>query len=285
MKFRAVILSVVLSLLLAACGGVQEMAYVKDACRDSAQAILTGYSTVIHPGDQLYIYVHSQVPEAAVMFNQEAKYFAMEASRAVGVDGIGRTTVVPATNRQHGSKQVAGYLVEQGGTITFPILGTLPAAGLSREQFAQTIERKLVADGYLYDPVVTVSVMNFRVAVVGEVAVPQELHVTGDRITLLEALARCGDITDDGRRENVTVVRDINGVATPITVDLTQKRLFESPAYYLQSGDVVYVEPSGKKKRSATLDENWPKYAAFFVGLSVAINNLANLFARLLRTM
>ena len=121
--------------------------------------------------------------------------------------------------------------------------------------------------------------------VIGEVRRPRELHITGDRLTILEALAMCGDITIDGQRENITVVRSKKGIATPITIDLTKKTLFASEVYYLQSNDIIYVEPNKLKKRKATLDENWPKFATFGVALGAAVVNIlranASLWGRL----
>ena len=105
----------------------------------------------------------------------------------------------------------------------------------------------------------------------GEVNRPQELHITGERLTILEALAMCGDLTLYGQRENITVVRSKKGIATPITIDLTKKTIFNSEVYYLQSNDIIYVEPNKQKKRSAQVDENWPKYASFGFSLAVAI--------------
>ena len=108
----------------------------------------------------------------------------------------------------------------------------------------------------------------------GEVVKPGMIQATGERLTILEALAMCGDITIDGQRENVTVVRSKKGIATPITIDLTKKTLFDSEVYYLQSNDIVYIEPNKFKKRKANLDENWPKYAVFGVALTAAVINI-----------
>ena len=262
--------------MLASCHTSQELAYISDAQRDSAQAILTTYNTTIHPGDQLYIYVYSQNPEAAMSFNQETHAYTVELSQAANRDTVRNRHLLQMaeTTKQNKSYQVPGYLVDQDGTITFPILGKMVAAGLTQDSLSNKIQQMLIQGGYLLDPVVTVTPMNFRVSVVGEVRQPQEIHVTGDRLTLLEAIAMCGDITTDGQRENVTVMRDINGEATPIKVDLTQKSLFDSQAYYLQTNDIVYVEPNVIKKRKASLDENWPKYAVFWVSLTAAVVNI-----------
>lgn len=274
-----VLLFAVVTVVLQSCAPSREMAYITDAERDSAQQIIASYANSIHPGDQLYIYVYSETPESVIPFNQETHKVAAQANQFNSVDTIRRSVShvqeVATPNQFRLSSEVSGYLVDEAGTIIFPILGVLPVAGLTYDSLAHVIEQRLIGGGYLNDPLVTVSPMNFRVSVIGEVRVPRELHITGERLTILEALAMCGDITIDGQRENITVVRSKKGVATPITIDLTKKTLFDSEVYYLQSNDIVYVEPNKLKKRKATLDENWPKYAAFGVALAVAIVNIA----------
>lgn len=264
-----------IALLLASCRTSTELAYFSDAQRDSAQQILATYSSTIHSGDQLYIYVYSQSPEGAMPFNQEGHAFALELSRV--------NNTVSQNLAANKSFSVPGYLVSQSGTINFPMLGNIKVVGMEQDSLSRYLEGRLIQEGYLLDPVVTVSSMNFRVSVVGEVAVPQELHITGDRLTILEAIAMCGDITIDGLRTNITVLREKNGIAVPITVDMTQKSIFDSEVYYLQSNDIVYVEPNAKKKRLGTRDENWPKYVTSAFGMSVSIFNIARTTARYLQ--
>jgi polysaccharide export outer membrane protein len=279
MKFRFILLLCALS-LLAACHSSQELAYFSDAERDSVQAVLSTYNTTIHPGDQLYIYVYSQAPEIAVPFNQETHSIAAEITHLNSVGGTDRSNKMSETFQQSNYSQIPGYLVDEAGTIVFPILGKMVVAGLTQDSLSRRIQNMLIDGGYINDPVVTVTPMNFRVTVIGEVSRPQELHITGDRLTILEAIAMCGDLTIDGKRENVTVMREKNGVATPINIDLTKKTLFDSEVYYLQSNDVVYVEPTDVKKRRMRRDENWPKYVTSTVSIAVTLGNIYRLWVR-----
>lgn len=279
MKFRFILLLCALS-LLAACHSSQELAYFSDAERDSVQAVLSTYNTTIHPGDQLYIYVYSQAPEIAVPFNQETHSIAAEITHLNSVGGTDRSNKMSETFQQSNFSQIPGYLVDEAGTIVFPILGKMVVAGLTQDSLSRRIQNMLIDGGYINDPVVTVTPMNFRVTVIGEVSRPQELHITGDRLTILEAIAMCGDLTIDGKRENVTVMREKNGVATPINIDLTKKTLFDSEVYYLQSNDVVYVEPSELKKRRMRRDENWPKYVTSTVSIAVSLRNIYQIWVR-----
>ena len=279
MKIRFILLLCALS-LLAACHSSQELAYFSDAERDSVQAVLSTYNTTIHPGDQLYIYVYSQAPEIAIPFNQETHSIAAEITHLNSVGGTNRSNKMSETFQQSNFSQIPGYLVDEAGTIVFPILGKMVVAGLTQDSLSRRIQNMLIDGGYINDPVVTVTPMNFRVTVIGEVSRPQELHITGDRLTILEAIAMCGDLTMDGKRENVTVMREKNGVATPINIDLTKKTLFDSEVYYLQSNDVVYVEPTDVKKRRMRRDENWPKYVTSTVSIAVSLRNIYQIWVR-----
>ena len=266
-------------ILLTACGASREYAYISDAERDSAQAIISTFASTIHPGDQLYIYVASQTPESVIPFNEETN------KTATSMAGV---PIKPA-----GENIVDGYRVSQAGTISFPVLGTIPAAGMTRDSLAHDIEERLRDGGYVNDPIVTISLMNFRVAVVGEVKQPQELHVTGERLTIFEALAMCGDVTIHGLRNNVAVIRQVSSEGSQFStinpqdsnntgevgvIDLTSKDIFNSPYYYLQQGDIVYVEPDAHQKRFASRDPNIPQYISLTVASARLLANLYRVF-------
>lgn len=266
---------VIVGLFMVSCGAPRELGYISDAERDSAQRILTTYSNTIHPGDQLYIYVNSEMIESVIPFNQETHTEVVEMSR-LNIAGASRSgSKISDTYQSKKTRQIAGYLVDDNGYITFPVIGKVLAAGVAYDSLQIILQQKLMAGGYVNDPVVTVSPMNFRVSVVGEVRMPRELHVVGERLTIFEALAMCGDITDSGMRSNVVVMREKNGVVTPIEIDLTKKTIFESEVYYLQQNDIVYVEPNMAKKRRAELDQNWPKYVSLGFSVGALLRNLS----------
>ncbi len=266
-----IITSLPLILLLAACGTSREYAYISDAERDSAQAIIITFSSTIHPGDQLYIYVASQTPESVIPFNEETN------KAAASLAGVSHAT------NPSGENLVDGYRVSQTGSISFPVLGTIPAAGMTRDSLAREIKERLRDGGYVNDPIVTISLMNFRVAVVGEVKYPQELHVTGERLTIFEALAMCGDVTIHGLRSNVAVIRqsatpDDSAAVEVGRIDLTSRDLFSSPYYYLCQGDIVYIEPDVAQKRLASRDPNIPSYVSISVSTARFLTTLYRLF-------
>jgi len=146
--------------------------------------------------------------------------------------------------KQSGSNaQFLDYLIDIDGNIDFPVLGKVKLIGLTVEEAKELLKEKL-SDGYLKDPIVNMRILNFRVSVLGEVRNPGTYLISGERISIMEALGLAGDLTIKGRRDNILVVRDFNGTKTYTRINLTNKEVFNSPVYYLTQNDVVYVEPN-----------------------------------------
>ncbi len=282
-QFRLLLL--VLPLLFVSCH-TKEIAYISDAQRDSAQDILAVYTATILPGDQLYIYVESKTPESVIPFNQETHRVTLTGSSLEYLEVSERAVVDQSESNVRQEKQeyvaeVEGYFVSEKGTINFPILGQLSVVGITQDSLKHYLEQRLKEDGYVIDPVVTTKLMNFRVTVVGEVRAPQQIHVPGTRLTILEALAICGDITDYGQRENVVIMRDENGQKTLGEVDLTKKEMLDSPYYYLHNNDVVYIEPNDRQKRMSDRNDDIPRYISIAVSVGNIIVTNLNIARRL----
>ena len=250
-----------------------EPVYISNVQRDSSCELLDTYSTIIHSGDLLYIYVASMSPEGALPFNQEVHRAIIEKSGKQQSYEI-NSQEPSKSNLIEELSQIDGYYVSDDGYITFPILGRLNVLGLTRDSLGQMIAQLLVDGNYLYDPVVSVELMNFRISVIGEVVKPQELHIVGNRLTIFEALAMCGDVTNDGMRDHVTVIREKNGEVISRMVDLTTKMVFDSDVYYLQSNDIVYVEPCNRKKRLATRNESAASAITTIISLLIFLRSL-----------
>lgn len=156
-----------------------------------------------------------------------------------------------------GASQASGYLVNQDGFIEFPMLGQVKAAGLTKKQLKEDIARSIVKKQLLIDPVVTVRYLNYKVTVLGEVTRPTVVNVTDEKISLLEALGLAGDMTIFARRDNVLIIREVEGKRITKRVDLSSRELFTSPYYYLKSNDVVYVEPGKAKLASTSTSRQW----------------------------
>lgn len=242
MKFKIVklpfLLAVVAAVVSTSCSTPTEIAYVADAARDSAIAITGQFTKGIQANDLLSIYVESETPAVTIPFNQETNKIAVAEGQVMNP----------------GTSAVSGYLVNNDGDITFPVLGKLHVLGLTHDELASMIEHRLVSEGHINDAVVTVKLMNFTVSVLGDVAKPGQIRASGERLTIFEALSMVGDLTIYGQRHNVTVIREENGQRIIGEIDLSSKDVFNSPFYYLHQNDVVYVEPNMKKKRQAERD-------------------------------
>ncbi|MBR1851288.1 MAG: polysaccharide biosynthesis/export family protein [Bacteroidales bacterium] len=254
---KAILASALLAVLLAGCK-TTELAYVQDATRDSATIVNEHFLKGIQPNDILYIYIESGSPESTIPFNQETN----------------KVAIASGTVMNPGSSAVTGYLVSADGYITFPVLGKINVVGLTHSELAQSLEKRLVDEGHIIDPVVTVKLMNFRVSVLGEVTRPGQIEASGERLTIFEALAMVGDLTLYGRRDNVTVVREENGMRIVGNIDLTSKDVFESPYYYLHQNDMVYVEPNIRRKRNANHDPVIQGYVSIAVSTLGTISTL-----------
>lgn len=257
MIFKRFVFLLCVVTLLSSCH-TREVVYLSNAQRDTAEAIMQSYAQIILPGDQLYIHVASQTPESVVPFNQETHTLRIDGNSVVKEEGQ-KTDYVTA--------DISGYFVGEDGTIQFPILGKIAVAGLTHDSLHHYLEERLKSEGYVNDPQVTSELMNFRVTVVGEVANPQQIHVQGTRLTILEAIAICGDLTMDGRRDNVTVVRQQGGQQVYNELDLTGRDFLDSPCYYLRQNDIVYVEPVKRKQRRSDRNDEIPRYIS--IGVSV----------------
>tara|TARA_R110002049_G_scaffold87533_3_gene221958 strand:- start:11487 stop:12173 length:687 start_codon:yes stop_codon:yes gene_type:complete len=151
-----------------------------------------------------------------------------------------------------GTVQDIDYLIDNDGNIDYPVLGKIKLIGLSIEEAKELFKEKL--RDYLTDPIINIRIMNFRISVLGEVSKPGTYLVSGERITILEAVGLAGDLTIKGRRDNAMVIRDINGTKTYTRIDLTTKEAFNSPVYYLTQNDVVYIEPNKSAISDSSLD-------------------------------
>lgn len=263
----------------------REVAYLSDATRDSMQNILSTYTATILPGDQLYIYVSSETPESVIPFNQETHRFAIDVNSQKVLDNsqggvISQQKAALIEKSQHVSADVSGYFVSEQGTIQFPVLGDIDVVGITYDSLSHYLEDRLRNEGFVIDPQVTIRLKNFRVTVVGEVRVPRQVFADGTRLTIFEALAICGDITENGMRTNVTVVRQ-DGFKREIgEIDLTKKEMLSSPYYYLHNNDIVYVEPSDLKKVRSDRDPNVPNYISITTN---AINIIRTNISRIVR--
>ena len=209
---------------LIACQSPKKTAYFQTIRRDTVlqNTVARNFDLKIKPGDQLTISIASASPELSELFN----------TAPGGEAGTG------------------GYAVDKNGQIQLYKLGTVKAAGLSRTE----LEEKLYQDlgPYLKDPVVSVRFANHRVTVLGAVGSPGVINLTADQISVLDAVGQSGDLAENAKRENILVIRQTEAGKEFRHLNLLDHSVFQSPYFYLQNEDVVYVEPEPKKEVSRT---------------------------------
>jgi len=220
----------------ASCGIRKKTVYFQPTENGTDSIAVRFYSPVYRSNDLLSITVSAMDAEAVKPFNPNVVAYTSEDFRAA------------STPMQQ------GYFVDSSGMINFPVVGQIKVGGLSRAEACLLIKQKLAP--YVVDPLVTIRIMNYRVTVLGDVKLPGTFPVPSERMTLPEALGMAGDMNMTGIRNNVLVIREVDGVKTEIRVDMSSKTVYNSPGYYLQQNDVVYVEPNHAKRNSSIVGTN-----------------------------
>ncbi len=263
-KMTAGMLSVI---MLASCANVKDIAYFQDKAIDHPEEIDKHGGIVIQPKDMISIVVSSRNPELSTMFNLPVVSYQ-----------AGSEIVTSAAQQR-----LMGYVVDNDGYIDFPVLGEINVGGMTRWELSEYIKNTLLEKGYLNDAVVTVEFMNFKVSVLGEVNKPGTYTIEGDKVTVLQALSLAGDLTIFGKRNNVTVIREMDGERIFYNVDLCSVDMFKSPAYNLLQNDIVYVEPSKIKARQSTLDDKGLRMTSIMISSGSLLVSVATLLATLIK--
>ena len=228
MRLTLVLALLVSSLFIISCHTQKESIspYLQNVSDTSGKGVVKYPEPVIQKGDLLSIQIYSNAVDPLV----DAPYNLPNMGGASGSDA-----------------KVSGFLVDQYGNIEYPRIGTIQVEGLTKQQLADIIKAKF--QGQLENPSVIIRYLNFRVTILGEVATPNTYTIPGERINILEAIGMAGDITPDGIKTHVKVVREANGDREIGVIDLTSKDLFNSPFYVLQQNDMVLVETSTRRRK------------------------------------
>ncbi len=229
----------------------------------------------VEPFDKLSIMVSCKDPVLAQMFNLQV--FTNTTSHRSGYNG---TDNYRDYNVGY-SDGINAFTVSADGTIDYPILGTLKVAGMTRNELAAFIKGEIMGRGLIKDPVVTVEFLNVGVSVLGEVNSPGRYDMNVDVLSLMEALSLARDLTIQGNRENIKILRKEGDKIQTYVVDITDtKNLTSSPAYYLKQGDIVYVEPNNIRKRQTTNNGNSVMNVSFWVSVASLLTSAAILFKK-----
>lgn len=228
------LLTLFAGIIFASCNTPSKIAYfdkVKDATYKSSLPVV---ESPLQKNDILTITISSLNAEASAIFNPPSN----KVERLAGSSG--------------GDVLGGGYLIDADGNIQIPMLGTIQAAGLTKTELRNRITDLIMEKKLLIDPVVDIRHLNYEVTVLGEVTKPTVITVPSEKISLVKALGLAGDLTIYGKRDNVLLIREEAGQRMVRHINLNSPDFLNSPYYYLQPNDVIYVEPNRAKIAGAS---------------------------------
>ncbi|MDN3493731.1 polysaccharide biosynthesis/export family protein [Winogradskyella bathintestinalis] len=237
MNTRFLIISILALITITSCASRKNIVYFQDEALEEGQLTNEPIQLTYKPDDILTINVSALDPDTVRPFN---------------LPTVSNNTSDLIT-AQNSTKQQT-YLVDYNGNIEFPVLGTIKVEGLTRTELTKLLTDRIKV--MVNDPIINIRLANFTITVIGEVARPGTFTIQDESITLLEALGHANDLTIFGKRKNVLLIREIDGVKKFAKIDLTSINTVNSDFYYMQQNDVIYVEPNKAKIRSSTYNQN-----------------------------
>lgn len=235
LRFSYAIALITIIVLSSSCKGREKLVYFQGD-EIIADSVNFTYTPSYEVGDLITVEISGANPEIVAPFNQ-AEMVRQGSSQY--------------TSYQNGIAASAGYLIRLDSTISLPIIGQIKIGGLGRVEAVDTLE-KIISE-YLESPTVSISILNFKITVLGEVKNPGTFSIPNERVTILEALGLAKDLRITGERSNILVIRHEKGKKIEYRIDLTSKDVFSSPVYYLKQNDIIYVEPNGKSRLNSTI--------------------------------
>ncbi len=235
MRIKLVSASVMLICLLVSCSTPKDVLYfqgLESMTKEQLAQMDQSYDSRIALNDLLTITVSAWDPTVVTPFNPPTTYHTTP----------GEQEITAAEYRPT-------YLVNSDGTINFPVLGKVQAAGLSKQELSDNLQKQI--SHYVKDAIVNIQIVNYRVTFMGEVARPGGLTIKNEKLSIIEAIGQMGDLTINANRTNILIIRDNNGEKEYGRVDITDPAIFASPYYYLRQNDIVYIEPNKAKQKNA----------------------------------
>jgi len=250
------LLLILIIVVISSCTSSKEIIYFQDEPINNLETINLTSDIVYKPNDLITINVSALDPETVKPFNLPV------------------ITNSISSLRPEGDIKMQTYIVDINGNIEFPVLGSIKVGELTRIQATLMLKERI--SEYVTDPIINIRLTNFTVTVLGEVNKPGSYTIEDEKISLLEAIGLAGDLTIHGKRENVFLIREKNGVKRFTKFDLTSINVINSPSFYLEQNDVVYIEPNPAKIRSASYNQN-------YIVIISAIGTLATIAAILVK--
>ena len=273
LKKLSILVAALTAALLWSCSTPTNIAYFQDA--QDQQVLTNQYVTPIRlkPMDQVSIIVNTRESAITAMFNKP--YFT---------NRIGETqslTSSSGSNSTLSANNISGYTLDAEGNIDFPIIGKINLAGKTREEAENHIKNLIIASKQTKEAVVTVEFMNLGFSVIGEVNRPGRYKIDRDRFTIFDALGLAQDLTINGQRENVTLLRHNGQNDEVFKLNLLDaNQLYSSPAFYVQQGDVIYVTPNDKRIRESTVNGNTLRQSSTWISTASLAASLLALMSR-----
>ena len=263
------------ALALAGCATPRDIVYLQDAADAATIAHIPAQPIRLKPMDQISVIVNCREPEITAMFNLPYYTRRIGENQSLSGSGGNLSTSTSASN-------ISGYTVDADGTIDFPVLGRINVAGKTRAEVCEFIKAQIEASRQAKDPVVTVEFMNLGFSVLGEVNRPGRYRIDRDQFTIFDAISLAGDLTINGERQTVTLVRHGASGDEIYKLDFTSaERIYRSPAYYIQQDDTIYVTPNDKRRRESTVNGNNVRSSSFWVSIASLATSVALLVTRL----
>jgi polysaccharide export outer membrane protein len=229
---KSLFYSLIFIFLVTSCASKKDVYYFQDI--DSTAAENSFKFLNIQPGDILDIQIKALNPESVLVFQRQA---------TLGLQ-----------QQQVQNRAIDGYLVGEDGSINLPIVGAIDTTNQSTQALAQIIQEALKP--YINNPTVNIRLLNFRVSVLGEVNKPGTFTVLEERLSLPQALGLAGDLTINGDRNHLLLIRNEKGKKTNQVIDLTKTDFLQSPFYFLKQNDIIYVRPNSARVKSSGLVGN-----------------------------
>jgi len=249
--------------VFSSCSTQKRLSYFNTVGNVSGSDSVSKYNYHVHEarivsGDMLLITVSGLDPIAVAPFNQPVVSYAS-----------------PGSDQLYNTPSLQSYLVDVNGNISFPVVGEIKLAGLTKSEAISLLREKLLP--FLKDPIVTIKFLNYKITVLGEVSRPGQYTINNERVTVLDALGLAGDMTPYGKRNTVLITRENNGKLEFARLNLNSDEVFSSPYYFLQQNDVVYVEPNNVR---AIASQNLSLYLSMITTLASLATVLVTVFVK-----
>ena len=252
---KSLIIVSAVAVLAVSCAAPTNISYFQDADAYGLSQEVQENHIRLRPEDKVAIIVNTTNDQLTNLFN--LPYISQR---------LGGVSQSVSSNY---SQAVSGYTVDEAGDIDFPVVGKIHVEGLTRPELAAVVKEELVSRDLVKDPVVTVEFMNLTVSVMGEVNRPGRYAIEKDKLTLLDALSMAGDLTIYGNRENVKVLRVVNGRQESFKVNLCNAQsVISSPVYFIQQDDLIYIEPNEMRARQSTVNGNNVRSTSFWISVA-----------------